>query len=352
MSKILIDTGKINDPFVGLGQVSEQYAQAILTDEDPNADWEFYFALKSGEKVPAIFTHKHIYNLRAAGRYFPRVNKGFDLWHSIHQDSDWVPASDTPFVLTIHDFNFLYEKGELKSGIRLNRIGAKIHKATAITTISEFTSNELMNYFPEIKDKVRVVYNGVNPPQIHQAQKPPGFPFEDPYLFCICYFSPKKNLESLIYMMERMPDKHLVLAGDHENAYGQKLQKLVQEIKLDNIYFAGKVNAFEKSWLFQHSESLVFPSLYEGFGLPVIEALHLGKPVVTSAHTALPEIGGGHTGIWAHFDPDYMKTVYQAYISNDSETLQEGRKQYASGFSWNAHLKQMKSLYHEILTKI
>lgn len=351
VSKILIDVGKINDPFVGLGQVTAQFAGALLDDPRKPDDWDYYFGVKSGDIIPEQLQHSNIYKLRAAGRYFPRVNKGFDIWHSIHQDSDWVPAHGIPFILTIHDFNFLYEKGEVKSGIRLNRIGAKIHKAAAITTISKFTSEELKRYFPEIAHKVHVIYNGVNPPHINIPQKPAGVPEDKPYLFCISYFSPKKNLETLLHMMVHLPDKNLILAGDHETAYGQSLKKLAQELKLQNIYFTGKVTPSEKSWLFSHAESLVFPSLYEGFGLPVIEAFLAGLPVMTSACTALPEIGGGHAGIWENFNPMEMARAYLAYIHQDTPHAREERLNFGEQFSWEQHVSKMKQLYSEILKK-
>ena len=97
-------------------------------------------------------------------------------------------------------------------------------------------------------------------------------------------------------------------------------------------------------------DAFLCPSLFEGFGLPVVEAMQFGKPVFTSNMTSLPEIGGGFSTIWKNFDPDYMtetvKAGLQDFLLNPTKKI--AMKKYANSFSIENHVHAYINLYQEI----
>ena len=111
----------------------------------------------------------------------------------------------------------------------------------------------------------------------------------------------------------------------------------------------GPIKEEEKYWYLQHCIAFAFPSLAEGFGLPVIEAMHFGKPVLLSTHTSLPEIGGDLASYFQNFEPKHMEEVAMKAIQNHTENKSKAYQQWAHQFNWDIAAKKYPELYRKDL---
>ena len=107
----------------------------------------------------------------------------------------------------------------------------------------------------------------------------------------------------------------------------------------------GKVSDNERRWLYAHCQGLLFPSIAEGFGLPVIEAMQWGKPVFCSNKTSLPEVGSIHAHYFTDFNPDHMADIIQRGMADFTPEKAKAEKDYAATFDYDNHMRQYLELY-------
>jgi len=353
VKKILIDLEKLKNRYVGLGEVSSRFAKALQGHAKSlhEEGIEIYLL------VPASYRGQfgedfHYINATFLNKRFPRLLPAFDLWHAIHQTSNYNPYhSKTKYLLTIHDLNFIHEKKGRKVDKYKNGIQRKIDRASAITTISDFTKKEVLQYLRVPDPSILTIRNGVADPTEARPSRPSGITSDAPYLFHLSAISPKKNTNTLVDLMKVLPEKKLVIAGTWRTKYARQILTRIQQEKITNIITLDQPDESEKAWLYLHCEAFLFPSLFEGFGLPVIEAMYCGKPVFASKHSSLPEIGSDKVCYWDHFDPLYMKEVLLRGL--DDHHRQSGRaaelRAYAASFSWEDTILRYIQLYKEIL---
>ena len=149
--------------------------------------------------------------------------------------------------------------------------------------------------------------------------------------------------------MQYLPNElQLVIAGDHDTDYGRKMIKHADELGLQKrIHFLGKIPEDEKQWLYEHCEVFCFPSLLEGFGLPIIEAQYLGVKSIVSKETSIPEVAGPGSEYFSGFDPKVMAKEILNLIDKDfDETLM---KKNVARFSWENAAAKYFELYCELM---
>jgi glycosyltransferase involved in cell wall biosynthesis len=119
----------------------------------------------------------------------------------------------------------------------------------------------------------------------------------------------------------------------------------------DRVILPGTISEQDKLWLYLNCEALLVPSLAEGFGLPVIEAMMCGKPVFLSKSTSLPEIGGGAAFYFENFEEEYMAAFIKeklTYYRNNYAAVSEQIKQHAEKFTWKNSIEQYLNLYRTL----
>lgn len=285
---------------------------------------------------------------------FPNTDK-FNVWHCTHQDSSYHPKNkQLKKVLTIHDLNFLHEANVSGSKIkrRLNRIQQLIDRSDHIITISEFVNQEIRKYIRIDNKPVSVIYNGC---QIFQKKEPlaPSLVPDRPFIFSLGAITPKKNFHVLPRLLINN-DFQLVVSGNISNkAYqNQMMEEAVQLGVSNRLFFTGAVSEDEKQWYYTHCMAFAFPSLAEGFGLPVVEAMSFGKPVFLSRLTSLPEIGGKDAYYFDSFETESMASVFLNGM-NDMEKHREEKvlayQQWASRFSWDNCARQCMDVYISVM---
>ena len=344
--RILIDLSILKNVHCGLGQVALNYGYFFRDMYQP-VEGEEIFLLVPESFIGAFGDKVHYVRARKIYRIMPWLLwVRFDVWHAIHQLSRYRPFA-RHYVLTIHDFNFVYEKNGAKVQSYLNKIQAKVDRADVITAISEFAKEETLRYMHTNKP-VQVIYNGIERIDLTPEKAPEGI--RQPYLFSIGEIKPKKNFHVLVEMMQYMPDMQLYIAGNNSTPYAAQIEKMITDKGLTNVHLLGKVSAEEKVWLYRHCEAFVFPSLFEGFGLPVVEAMLFRKPVICSHETSLIEIGGKHVSF---FEKGYPAEASAQLIRQAIETSTEKRLDdayaYATSFSWTHHMQAYLSLYRSLV---
>ena len=342
MSRILIDLSILRHPYCGLGQIAINYgrlygqqASQLLGGHDvtllvpPNAVGQY------GDTVRYLPMHD-IY------RFMPQLMPHYDVWHSIHQFSPFRPfSSSTRRLLTIHDLNFMYEKPPAKSRKYLQRLQHECNRATEICFISHFAQSEATRLLELSGKPQHVIYNGVED-VTRGEQRCPSFSDERPFFLCMGVVKEKKNLHTLLPLMHLMDEYCLIIAGNDTDAYAERLRNEARQT--NNIHILGPVSDSERRWLYAHCHALLFPSLCEGFGLPVIEAMQWGKPVVCSRSTSLPEIGSTHAFYFDSFQPDAMQQTVLHALANDTPAHAEAARQYAATFAYDNHMRQYATL--------
>jgi glycosyltransferase involved in cell wall biosynthesis len=183
-------------------------------------------------------------------------------------------------------------------------------------------------------------------------------------LLCVGGISPHKNLHVLVEVLGALlhdpafQDCKLVLAGDYQSdVFYSSYDALKHQIKrlglLDAVVFTGYVTDSELVHLYNGATALVFPSLYEGFGLPALEAMACGTPVVASANGSLPEVLGDAGLLWDSEQPAELRLVLERLLNNRDlqRTLRKRGLERAGHFSWQKSARQTRELFHRLMTQ-
>ena len=230
--------------------------------------------------------------------------KNADLFHV----SDNVqPPTKNPTVSTIHDLSaVLFPQFHSSKNVFVDKWRFKqIAKyASQVICVSENSKNDFLNKYKLDSDRVHVVYNGVDHSKFFPIQDlfkiqqfKTKYQLFDPFILFLGTIEPRKNVLRLVKAYFELKNQQkiiykLVICGKKGWGY-EEIFKFIKEKKLEkDVIFLGYIDESEKNLLINSSEFVVYPSLYEGFGLPVVEALACGKAVITSNNSSLHEVGG------------------------------------------------------------
>jgi len=285
----------------------------------------------------------------SAGYNFSPKDNAFNVWHMTHQTSRYRP-SKARMVLTIHDLNFLYDNPTTRKQRKyLKLIQDRINRADHIVCISNYCREDVRKRLDITKKRVSVIYNGGgSPPALVSAN--PVYKPQRPFLFTLGTILPKKNFHVLPALLKKY-DGELVIAGTGKGSEYQKviLDEALKYNVVDRVKLIGAVSEQDKYWYYNHCEAFLFPSIAEGFGLPVVEAMSIGKPVFLSTHTSLPEVGGPDAYYFSDFDPATMQEELIKGL-NEFSTMKKAAaiKNWASQFSWEHAAKMYWDIYHSL----
>jgi glycosyltransferase involved in cell wall biosynthesis len=365
LPRVVIDLEKLRHINCGLGRYSLHLGQEFL-------------AVASGRFQP-VFLLPH-----GAQRYFP--GGGFEsitvspwnkeairqlyrpfvrpllpaprvaLWHVTSQMSKYLPLDDrVPVVLTIHDLNFLHESPADTRSDEIDRkladIQRKVNRAAAIVADSAYVADDVATHVNLGGRPVHVVPLAVSTPPVASGT-PPAFVPAGPFLLSIGNCLPHKNFHALFGLIEQLPDSRLVIAGKKTTPYGEYLEREVERRGLTGrVILPGEVSDGDRQWLYEHCEAFLFPSLTEGFGFPVLEAMQCGRPVFVSRRTSLPEVAGDQGFYFDGYEPAELVAVYRDGLSRyQSDPAFAARlKDHAAGFSWAATARGYAEVYTGII---
>jgi glycosyltransferase involved in cell wall biosynthesis len=284
-------------------------------------------------------------------RWFFPLSGRFDLVHFADQYCRFGPARVRgKTIMTVHDLNQVHElpAGSRKLARFIGRMQVKIAGADQIVAISNFVAADVARHFPEARGKISVIYNGADfsvAPAGHRPAVEPASPF----LFALGMVCAKKNFHVLVPLL-RNNDRTLVISGIVKDDYRQKILDEAAAYGVSSrVIITGPVSQHDKDWYYANCEAFVFPSLAEGFGLPVIEAMHHGKPVFLSTLTSLPEIGADAAYYFDSFEPDRMAQVLEAGLADFANGGADRVRRRAAQFTWTKAAAAYLDLYRRCL---
>jgi len=355
MKSILFDCERMKYPNTGPYHVCEQVGRHLLTQKSederltflvpPRLDGFFgpnagYYKLRPINKLYLPWYHS---------RYLASTDQ-FDVWHITYQSSMYVPLhKKTKVVLTILDLNFLHDHpNRAKNKKYLSLIQKRVDRADAITCISDFALNDVRQHLDLRGKPATTVYIGCDFEKPRLVQPPVHVP-RRPFLFALGTVLPKKNFHVLPCLLQH-DDVELIIAGIDTSAYKEEIMREAKKFNVqDRVTFVGAVSEPEKNWYYQQCEAFLFPSIAEGFGLPVVEAMTFGKPVFLSTHTSLPEVGGQLACYFADFSPESMRQTFAEGMAQfRRDHPEEAIKAWARRFDWANTAKDYLALYRSL----
>jgi glycosyltransferase involved in cell wall biosynthesis len=341
---IVIDLTSLNDNFTGIERFTLNISKEML-NQDIESKYTLIFKnsvhkafeefrLKENisfkvinGKNKLIFNQvalmRCLYKLKADKYIFlafpsPILFRRNGIFNTIHDLTAW----DYPH--TMKKLSKIYFKRSIKNSIKVSQY---------ILTVSKFSQKRINEQFC-INNSV-IIYNGVSDVflsfnDMHSLKK--GYLNEkynipDDYIMCLCTLEPRKNIELLIkafveLKIEKRINCKLVLVGRN----GWKVEKLLSEISEkynDDIIITGFVEDEELPYIYKGAKCFVFPSLYEGFGIPVLEAMSIGIPVICSDTSSLPEVVGESGILFGNNNKDDLKNKIIEFLNKDQKTIQE-----------------------------
>jgi glycosyltransferase involved in cell wall biosynthesis len=350
MKKIILDCDLMRHPNSGLYHYCMNLGNYVanILQKDENESISFY----TPPNVRNVFTKNKI----AENKWYHKFSKPFlwdcDLWHAPFQSGRVIPRNKrTKILLTIHDLNCLHEsKAEKERKDSLAKTQKLINSSTALVCISEHTKKDVIENMDIGHKPIYVIHNGT-----HQvAEQPPsplGYKPNKPFVFAMGYVNEKKNFHVLVPLLQN-ENIDLVIAGKlDEPDYIIKMKQLAKTYNaIDRLKILGSVSEQDKAWYLKNCMAFSLPSLAEGFGAPVVEAMMFGKPLFLSNKTSLPEIGGDVAFYFDNFNPNYINDVFakgmELYSKNGlaNKIVERGKL-----FDWNQKANQYVEVYRSIL---
>ena len=349
-NNVIIDFHYLRNTNKGFGQYCLNLAQHLQHEEFSDLNLTYYVPKQWRKHFGNSVNYKTYYSFH---KHFNFI-KNYDIFHGITHLSKIEPtnSSNTKFVYTIHDAIFsLFEREDESTKIRYKQLQEKIDKSSALVYISDFTKQNIQNKFniPE-HTKEYTIYNG-NPFEGLKPVKSKHFSFR--YLLSVGEFRGYKNQDKLIPMLKYLDkDIKLIFIGKCSKEKKDEINKLANSNDvLDRVIIKGIVSEKEKIELYSNALALLHPSLAEGFGLPVVEAMTFGIPVIISNKTSLPEVGGKVAYYMEHYNPEYMADIVKEALNQFQQNPKERAMKLisqAEQFSWRKSAKQYLQVYRDI----
>lgn len=369
--KIGIDCRMYSSHFTGIGryvfelvenlQKIDLHNQYVLFFNQPE-----YINFQAGNpNFSKVLVDARHYSLAEQTKFLNILNREkLDLMHFTHFNRPIF--YNRPSVVTIHDLTLHFYPGK-KMTNPLRRLAynwtirSAVQKAKKIIAVSRTTAKDLQEILHVSLKKIHVIYEGVNEyfKPIHNpsrlAHTLDKYHIHKPFLLYTGVWRDHKNLRGLIRAFHTLSERHplqLVITGKKNNIYAKEIFTLVHDLNLENqIIFPGLVSEDELIDLLNLAHIYVFPSFYEGFGLPPLEAMQCGTPVAASNTSCIPEICGKNA---IYFDPhnavDMVEKIEK--LLTDQELYHQLKKnglEYTQKFSWSKMSKETHQLYLDAL---
>lgn len=356
---VLIAAWHLGQFNVGIGRYTRALVEAISRVDSDN-DYVILtpkpvsLSLKHGN-VKCVVTRLPLFRRSGWEQIIPFLNGPYDLLHFPYDSC--VAWKRGKFVVTIHDikpllFPALRSKESLAGMIEQWLVGDRVGKIDHVITVSESSKRDIVHHLGVSPDRITVVYPGVDAGWF--ARPSACGPSGKPYILSVAGADPTKNVEAVVKAYACLPgdvrDGHdLILVGDVKKL--PKVRNLVETLRLNEaVRFTGVVDDEELRRLYWGAALFVFPSLYEGFGFPVVEAMAAGCPVISSNTSSLPEVGGDAALFVGPHDVDVLAEAMQRVMTStdlQQKMIRMGLDQ-AAKFVWDRAAEETIAVYRKI----
>ncbi len=288
-----------------------------------------------------------------------------DLFHAPHYVLP--PLTRCRSVVTIHDCIHLrfpqYLPNRVAYAYARGSLWVATHRSDRVLTVSEASKRDILRYFRVPDAKIDVIYNAIDerygqaPPQEEIERVRERYQLDGPFILYAGNIKPHKNLERLIEAFHSLrrgggfDHVRLLIIGDEISKYAT-LRRAVHRHKLHKyVRFFGFVPDETLASLYRLASVFVFPSLYEGFGLPPLEAMASGTPVITSNVSSLPEVVGDAALLIDPYEPESIADAMRRVLTDASlrDHLRERGLARVRDFSWDRSVRRVREIYGEVL---
>jgi glycosyltransferase involved in cell wall biosynthesis len=367
--RIAIDARKLHDYGIGTYVRNLVHCLARLDFDDcyvllcRPADVEYVRSLGSRfQPLPGQARHYSLGEQVSIPLALSRVR--LDLFHAPHYVVS--PLTRCPYVVTIHDCIHLrfpqYLPNRLAPMYARTVMRSAARKAKRVLTVSQASKQDILHYLRIPADKVEVIYNALDtrlatpPTEDDMARVRERFQLTSPFILYAGNIKPHKNVDRLIeaYSILRRRGAvgvKLLIIGDEISKY-PNLRRLVHRFQLhQHVRFLGFVPEETLSALYRLASVFVFPSLYEGFGLPPLEAMAAGAPVITSNVSSLPEVVGDAAILIDPMDAGAIADAMARVLAEPAlraELIRRGHER-VKAFSWERSVTRVHEVYAELV---
>ena len=362
--------------FTGLGNYS-RYIADILCHFYPENDYILYAPKKRDNKrlnqltgqyrqlflaYPVSFWKKLSSLWRIWGITSQLESEGIDIFHGLSNELPLnIRKSRIKSIVTIHDLIFLrypqyYHLIDRK--IYTYKFRKACENADKIIAISECTKRDIIRYFGISEDKIEVVYQGCDTSFTHAVTEEKKrevrskYQLPEHYILNVGSIEERKNILAAVQALPMLPtDIHLVIVGRRTD-YTEKVEQYIKKNKLtERVHIISNVPFDDLPAFYQSAEIFVYPSRFEGFGIPIIEALYSGIPVVAATGSCLEEAGGPES---IYVNPDDIAGMADAFKqilanSHQKEGMIEKGKVFAKQFSEKKQAMQIMNIYNNTI---
>lgn len=270
--------------------------------------------------------------------------------------------SPIPTIVSVMDLSFLhypetFNKNDLYQLTRWTKYS--VEKAKAVITISQSSKNDIIKYYRVPKDRIKVVHLGLKELSMNTSNSDlSDFGISKKIILYVGTLQPRKNISRLIEAYSLLPDKiksehQLVIVGKKGWMYQQILKSPEKYGVTKDVLFLDYVSDQDLPLFYKKAEIFVLPSLYEGFGLPILEAMKYGCPVVTSNVSSMPEAGGDSA---LYFDPEDTKDMsskIESVLTDKKlrDDMIEKGYQHIKKFTWEKAAEEVLEVVEQTIEK-
>jgi glycosyltransferase involved in cell wall biosynthesis len=369
---VVIDAQSLLEPLAGIGRYTSSMLKALAQIDSQNQYYLYYGA--SFRQSRAALPHFDSPNfhgklIRFPGRVFRFLTEklnvlpvgsllgNYDLYHGLNYH---IPRVAFPSIVNIYDLSYLLFP-QYFTRKRLNDIGGKvtssIERADRVLTGSESTKADIVNFLKVPGEKVEVTPFGVE-----EAFKPQGsgevslirkkYNLPERFILFVGTIEPRKNIISLLRAYHKLgrSDIGLVVAGGRGWLFEETFREVGRLNLHGKVIFPGRVPETDLPALYSAASVFVYPSAYEGFGFPPLEAMACGTAVITSSTSSLPEIVGDAGILVNPEDADEIAEAIRSVLDDDSkrEKMRTKGIERAKRFSWETCARETLKHYEEV----
>lgn len=377
--RAVLDAGPAVHQNAGLSRYAERLAAHLLRFVPGELDLTLFYNAHSGHTLPASLQGIPSVTLplgqvawrlgalasQAAG--LPLAGMGRALRANgrptvYHATEHLLPRVDAPTVLTVHDLIFeRYPAHHTRRNVTFLRAAMPrfVRAADAIIAVSEHTRRDLVDLYGTPPAKITVVHEGIDPafrpaPPVETARVRAAYSPGAPYLLMVGTLEPRKNHAAALRALARLAQEgfphRLVIAGGRGWLF-EPVRDLVARLDLaGRVRFAGYVPDADLPALYTGADCVLLPSLYEGFGFPVLEAMACGAPVVCSNVSSLPEVAGGAALLVAPEDDAALADAVRLVLTQPAlaESMRERGRIQAARFRWERCAAETLAVYRRL----
>jgi len=371
---VTLDIGPAVHQNAGLARYAERLASCLLSGHGDEIDLTLFYNRHSGHSLPPALANAQATTVEQ-GQYAWRLGalasqllRSTRFENSLppsaiyHATEHLLPRLARPTVLTVHDLIFeAFPQHHTFTNRAFLRIAMPlfVRAASVIIAVSQQTRRDLVARYATPESKIRVIYEGIDdrfapigPPEVARIRQ--RYSPDRPYLLMVGTLEPRKNHATAMRALARlkqMGQPHRLLISGGQGWLFEPVRALVEELGLsDDVTFAGRVPDEDLPALYAGADALLLPSLYEGFGFPVLEAMACRTPVVCANSSSLPEVAGDAALLVPPTDDEALAAAIERILAEPglADELRRRGAVQAARFRWEKCAAETVAVYREV----